>query len=862
VAIDDGVITTRELRPYLEECGYRAPLLQEDYAYVDASGPHQVPLAAFAHQTYDARSACLAGVDAGLLTRQSFEELVTSYRGLGAPVLFACCREELQWWSFTTQRPTLEDKVSADKVAKFFHEHRKEFSPESIYRAKTLGRLDPQYQLNFVDVGLMPLFEHEMGNHLSKLIKRMCGALHNELGKPNINEGLGRWLFQSVFRLLAAKILTDKKVSEFSDLNLDDVSGTLRKVHNHYSSELPLEKVTQRQETGLKAAAKLLKEFGSLRNLTIESLAYVYENTLITKDIRKALRIHATPSYLVDYIVWQLVSWIEEIPQENRVVLEPTCGHAPFLISAARLLRDMIDESDPKKRHDYLKNHLLGVEVDDFAREIARLSLTLADVPNPNGWQLVPADVYKGQVLSDAARKATILLCNPPFQDFTTEEQARYRDEGVKFHYFNKTTEVLARTLPYMPTDSVFGVILPQGFLHASSFAPLRQLIVKQFELSEICTLPENVFHTARHKSAVILGRKVVDTNKVYFSKKRTRFKRIQKWNLNEFEDRYYAPTAKVLQSMFDAPPKYDFRLQMLQNVWEHCHHFPCLEIVADVGQGLSYKGRDLPKAAITISAHKLPGFVQGYTKFPEGINLTEKPTPLWMNLDPKVISRPRWGTKTGTAQILLNYARVSYGPWRLKALIERKGRPVTSSFLVVRPREKEWSLEILWAILNSPFANAYAFCHSLERANLAGMIRSLPLPDCDFKSLKYLEGMVQGYFDLYTPLNKGLRKDTDKECRRRILAIDAEVMRLYDLPPRLEREVLDLFYGYQRRGVDFRFTEYFPAAFESYIPLHEYLSEEYQRSTVAFVNKWVDEVRSPQIIKALEKATKAFKED
>ena len=836
--------------------------MQENYAYVDARDQHQVPLAGFAHETFDARSACVAGVDADLLAKQSFEKLVMSYRGLGAPVLFVCCREELQWWSFTTQRPNLEDKVSTDKVANFFHEHREEFAPESIYRAKTLGRLEPQYQLTFVDVGLMPLFEHEMGDHLSRLIKRMCHVLHSELGKTNIDDVLGRWLFQSVFRLLAAKILRDKEVPEFSGLNLDDVSGTLRKVHKHYSSEQRPERVTQKQENGLKAAAKILKEFGSLRHLTIESLAYVYENTLITKEIRKALGIHATPSYLVDYIVWQLAPWIEEIPEENRMVLEPTCGHAPFLISAARLLREMINESDAKKRHNYLKDHLIGVEVDSFAREIARLSLTLADVPNPNGWRLAPADVYKGQILLDTARKATILLCNPPFQNFTTAEQARYRDEGVKLHYFNKAVEVLARTLPYMPTGSVFGVILPQGFLHASKLAPLRQLIVKQFELSEICALPENVFYTARHKSAVILGRKVVDTNKVYASKKRTRFKRIQKWDLNEFEDRYYAPTTEVLQSKFDAPPKYDFRLQMLQNVWEHCHHFPNLEIAADVGQGLSYKGKELPKTAITMSARRLPGFVQGYTKFTEGINLTGKPTPLWMNLDPKVISRPRWGTKMGTAQILLNYARVSHGPWRLKALIERKGRPVTSSFLVVRPRKKEWSLEILWAILNSPFANAYAFCHSMERANLTGMIRNLPLPDCDFKSLKYLEGIVQGYFDLYTPLNKGPIEDTNKECKRWMLAIDAEVMRLYDLPPRLERQVLDLFDGWQRRGVDFKFERYFPKKFESWIPLHEYLSENYQRSTVSFVNKWVEEVRSPETIKAFEIAEEAFKED
>ena len=35
---------------------------------------------------------------------------------------------------------------------------------------------------------------------------------------------------------------------------------------------------------------------------------------------------------------------------------------------------------------------------DPFALEIARLSLTLADVPNPNGWALTEADMFSGRL--------------------------------------------------------------------------------------------------------------------------------------------------------------------------------------------------------------------------------------------------------------------------------------------------------------------------------------------------------------------------------------------------------------------------------------------------------------------------------
>jgi len=833
--------------------------LQENYAYVDASGSHQVHLAGFAHQTYDARSACVAGVDADLLTEQSVEKLVTDYRGFGAPILFTCCREELQWWSFTTQRPTLEDKVSADKVANFFNEHCEEFAPGNIYRAKTLGRLDPQYQLTFVDVGLMPLFEHEMGDHLSKLIRRMCDALHNEIGKPDINEDLGRWLFQSVFRLLAAKILTDKKVPEFSDLNMDDVSETLRKVHNHYNAGQPIDKVTPKQESGLKAAAKLLKKIGSLRHLTIESLAYVYENTLITKDIRKALGIHATPSYLVDYIVWQLAPWIEDIIQQNRVVLEPTCGHAPFLISAARLLREMIDESDPKKRHDYLKDHLVGVEVDSFAREIARLSLTLADVPNPNGWQLVSANVYHGEILSSVAKKTTILLCNPPFQNFTPEEKSSYAEKSITLEYGNKAAEVLSRTLPFMPSRSVFGVILPRGFLKSVNAIPLRKMLVEDFEIYEICVLPDNVFPSADHESAVILGRKRVSkriTNKA-------RFVRVREKTLDEFRDHYNAPTEVIPQAYFTDSDDYDLRIPELNFVWEYCKKFGSLEEIADVGKGFDFKSKYLPQGVATSDEKMFPGAVKGFLKFHKDLKITEQPKIWYLNLHSEAISSRRRGTNIGTPQVLLNYAPVSRGPWRLKALIDYEGHPVTSSFLVVRPQTVEWSVEVLWAILNSPLANAYAYCHGTKRTVLTGMIRALPIPDMRKEVLSSLHRLVKNYFELFSSVDQVLDISIDeKEAKRQTLAIDAEVMRLYDLPPRFERQVLDLFNGWQRNGVGFKFERYFPKDFESWIPLHEYLSEDYQRSTVSFVSKWVEEVRSPEIIKAFKAAEEAFKED
>jgi hypothetical protein len=128
-------------------------------------------------------------------------------------------------------------------------------------------------------------------------------------------------------------------------------------------------------------------------------------------------------------------------------------------------------------------------------------------------------------------------------------------------------------------------------------------------------------------------------------------------------------------------------------------------------------------------------------------------------------------------------------------------------------------------------------------------------------KSLKRLERLVGDYRTLMEKRDSEFGVDVREEAKRLLLCVDAEVMRLYDLPPKMEKRVLDLFQGVQRRGIDFEFTGYYPEGFESAIPLHEYLSEEYQRSTIQFADDWVTRHRSADICGVLREAAEAFEE-
>jgi type I restriction-modification system DNA methylase subunit len=862
IALVEKNKTIFKVQTNLKHCGYSSRLLESDYFYEDGMGKHTVPLAGFASPVHDSRTSCLSVITCDGLGEVR-PEYVNRYRGVGAPVVFVCYQQSVQWWSIGTEGAERQETISNDKVDDFFDKFKKDFAPDKIWRAKNLGNVIKDQQLHFVDAGLMLLLEHEMGERLGGLMKRVIGLLQQGFTAKQQKTGENQqWIFQAGFWILCAKILKDKGVRGFTGLRIDDIDAVLEAVQTHYGSQQQVEIQTHRQRQALEKAADDINKFASLSNLTTEAFGYMYENVLVDKKLRAALGIHATPSYLVDYIVWQLWPWIEQIPEDKRVVLEPACGHAPFLASAMRMLRFLYTGNE-SRFHRYAKDHLIGIETDSFAREIAMPSLTIADVPNPNGWNIVEGDIYWGDVLSKKAKNATILLCNPPFEDFTPDEQKAYRAEGQQLRCFNKAAEMLWRTLPYMQKNSVFGIIMPRTFLHGDPYKDLRQELLGNFEIAEIALLPENVFAKGGLRSVALLGRKIAPT------RKSIQYAIIPKDKLKYFQETYQADTEGVPLKEILARKDYNLSFLPLKEIWEYCRNFPILGTVAEVGRGIEYKSvKD--STSRTEFAEAKQGFVRfertienrtGQRKKVD-IKLTELPDLYWMDLSDEAIANPRYGMPTGRAQVLLNYARGG-DPWRLKALVDKEGMAITNRLLAVRPRLLHWHLKVLWAILNSPFANGFVFCHSMERDNLEGTVRKIPVPNYNKEAFEKIKHLVSDYFALEAEKDQFLAGEPNiKEVKRILLSIDAEVMRLYDLPPKMEKRVLDLFQGVQRKGVDFTFMGYYPEGFESAVPLHEYLSDEYQRSTIIFVDELVKENRSPEISGILRKAVEAFEEE
>ena len=809
-------LNAARLRSHLLRCGYRSAAIESDVQLPDS---RPAALAAFAHTPHDARSSCIAAVNG---FTDPFSD-AAACRPLGAPVIFVCFPSHLEWWVQGSTKTERRDTVPVEHLDNFFAAHRAEFAPEAIYRAKTLARFEKQYQLDFVDAGLVPLVESAAGEKLVEIVHQTVLGTKKRLGWTEISVEDGHWLLQANFWLLPAKILKDKAVPAFSELNLEDLKEVYARLAEHYGAPEPVRVDSKAKTEALRQSAREIAQRSHLGLVSTEALAHLYENALITKETRADLGTHSTPPFLVDYILGKLRPWLQAIPWKDHNVFEPACGHAGFLLAAMRVLNELLptEMSAPSARRGFLRSRLHGCDKDPFALEIARLSLTLADVPNPNGWDLQPADMFAGDLLAEKSRAATLVLANPPFEDFTAEKR-----KAASSQHVNQATEMLWRVVGHLRPGSVFGVVLPQTLLHSREATPLREYLARNFELGEICLFPDDVFTFSDAESAIVMGRRLRAGERPSGT---VAYQRVREADVEEFKRDYRVTTSRVVNaSHFTSTSDRSFLIPDLQEIWEYCGRYPSLSTIAEVGQGLTLRSRTdarCPKGEL-ISVTRQAGFTKAFIGLKTDPRTDERPASRWINLSADAILYPRHGLPSNMPQLLLNYAPVSRGPWRLKAFIDAKGHAVTSRFLVIRPTDRRWSLEALWAICNSPFGNAYSYAFSGKRDILAGLIREMPLPPVEPAQLAPLTKTVQTYFRTVRKAHDEHVSDSLLERLRVLhLRIDAEVLRLYALPRELERQVLGLFSGCRRLGVPFRQEGYFPKDFTEPLTLAELLA-------------------------------------
>ena len=829
------------VRNELNRLGYLRNLLQEDYVFDDASASEtrdlEIPLAAFAQWPPSYRNACI-----GVLTAngQSGPSHVSGYRSLGAPMFFEVFDDRLDRYRIeSTGRAVFLETIPGRDIHQAFQGNCNAWKPEAIFRAKAIAPLAVPFQLDFVDIGLLPALKGMIHNKLDRLLK---DTLHEAIGVHESHTSGAKpdeiLLFRLVFRFLAAKIFGDRKhPGHWSAGDANTIIDAIQKFYEFTAPET--QRILDEPNTQQIVWDRFRAAF-NFQNLSVEDLAFIYENTLIRKETRKQYGIHSTPSTVAELIVDRLP--FESLPQDKRHVLEPCAGHGVFLVAALRRLRELLPPSwTDEQRHKYLKDRLTAIEVDTFAAEVCRLSLMLADYPNPDGWQIVPQDIFGTDILERQSKTSQIVLCNPPFEDFTFQERKQYGDKILSTH---KPYEILRRVLEYPP--EMLGFVLPKSAIVGAKYRDIQDHIARTYKHIATIALPDRVFAFSDQESGLVLASKRNKTAKANVH--------TQTFWVRENDRRVFLETGRLPEGISKVVNRSTHKGHIslanvpLSELWDYLETYPRMGDIAEFHQGIQWNVPLEKNRSILIASDSKPGFKKGLDKVRGKIKPYWAQGFIYLNMDERYRRRNAHSFPWDRPKVIANRHAVSRGPWRIVGYPDSTGGLVCRENLIgIWPRINV-SAELLSALINSPLINAALFVREEKRINRNITLGRIPVPfPANFDTERIIH-LVRQYFKHRSGIKQGATSKTAvQECIQTLMEIDGLILKAYDLPPRLERKLLDFFRGYPR-PVPFGFPDYYPEGFAPCIPLHKCLELDLKQASAGELLKRITPFDSEDI--------------
>ncbi len=827
----------RSILAGLQSAGYGRGLLFEDYAYTDFLTPNSptriVSAAAFGRTPPSFDTACISVL---LANERQPPNIADSYRAFGAPVAFEVDDAVVRQWRVSASSSSVWKVIPASDIRSEFARNADDWSPDSILRAKNISANPQSRQLDFVDIGLLPALEEHIREKLDALLKDVLATATTTHKRETRREPDVQELFRLVFRLLAAKVLCDRRVNGFRSIrNFDDVDDVLARIGRHYNQPEP---VVDNPQTRRVVAEHLWRSI-SFENLSVESLACVYEHTLIDNQSRKKLGIHSTPVSIARYIAGKILTEAS-IAQPLRIV-EPCSGHGIFLVAALERLRDLLPANiDPEQRHRYFVKSLAGFERDSFALEISRLCLMLADFPFPNGWNLQPADVFASKAFENAVARADVVLCNPPFESFTQQERAAY----FGLSSTQKPVELLTRVLKQLKPTGTLGFVLPRQVLDGRGYKAIREQLAKRFAEVEVVALPDRVFNQSQIETAILLASSpTVDNQAVRVSFSHVRDGDRQRF----FSD--YAVSWREAEAKSVPSATVSLKVTPLAELWAFLEGLPTIGDIATLHRGVQWQPPFDETQYVSKTAKH--GFRKGFYKVDDTLMTFQPPATHYLSSRTNDRRRNAFDLPWDRPKVFVNAARVSRGAWRLVAFEDRENHCSSQRFIALWPNVGVHT-QVIAAILNNPVANAFVACREHNKDNRKKTVEQIPVPNLAPVQLQGLVRAVDEYQAVWTDDSFSVTSTgVSEKARRSLLEIDAILLRAYNLPPRLERELLDFFRGDKRR-VPFEFTEYFPANFGPNIPLWMYMTSDFANCNATFLRDSIPKIDDPVLIDAL----------
>ncbi len=189
-------------------------------------------------------------------------------------------------------------------------------------------------------------------------------------------------------------------------------------------------------------------------------------------------------------------------PTPDDTIVDPACGTAGFLVSAAEYIRQNYEDvMTPEQWEHFATEAFTGFDTDHTMLRISAMNLMLHSITNP---EIDYKDSVSKQ--NQISSKYTVCLANPPFKGTVDAESI---NDDLKAVTNTKKTELLflALFLRLLRIGGRCACIVPDGVLFGSSNAhkAIRKELIENHNLQAVISMPSGVFKPYAGVSTAVL---------------------------------------------------------------------------------------------------------------------------------------------------------------------------------------------------------------------------------------------------------------------------------------------------------------------------------------------------------------------
>ncbi|MHA1240022.1 MAG: HsdM family class I SAM-dependent methyltransferase, partial [Promethearchaeota archaeon] len=205
----------------------------------------------------------------------------------------------------------------------------------------------------------------------------------------------------------------------------------------------------------------------------------------------------------------------------NLKLLDPACGTGVFLLSAFKIISEILETLEPDSDSEEIKFHiyknLFGSEINQNARRLCILKLFNQSNDENNSYDSELLSLLNSNItLEDSLLrikdfKFDLIIGNPPYGNILDQNQkARLKSENI--FYNDVYCAFLLKSLNW--TKGIIGYLVPKSFLLRQGYVKFRQNLFSKANLLKIYDIGPNLFAKATNEVQILFYENKSDTIK------------------------------------------------------------------------------------------------------------------------------------------------------------------------------------------------------------------------------------------------------------------------------------------------------------------------------------------------------------